>query len=294
VKGLLDDSVSGGIYAAPAVLDTALITTPLLSGQLAPFVDMKPIGGRRIAAPRLAPMQGGWGVAAGSAIQPMSSAGLMTSVDTPIWPYSAFLELSNELEADSPLDLGAAIIEQFGERLRAELDKVIAVGNGYNQPLGLFNTSGLVAIPSDNGVGGPVTVSDAESLIFGLPLQYRQGWEGSFVGNDTLYRRFRGIQVGPGDERRVFGMGTFGVQDSQSYQLFEYRYRVQNDLPNSKCGFFALKKFRLYVRAGAELIRERGGRQLALSNMQLIGLRARYGGQLVDSNAAALMTDLQG
>ena len=294
VKSLLDDSVSGGIYAVPAVLDTALITTPLLSGQIAPFVDMKPIGGRRVIAPKMTPLTGGWGTAPGTPVQPFNTSGLMSSVDTPTFTFNGFLELSNELEADSAIDLGAAVVDQFGERLRSELDRVVAVGNGTSEPLGVFNTSGLLAVSSDSGPGGPPTVSDAESLIFAQKLEYRQqNWNACFIGNDTTYRRLRSIQVGAGDERRVFGQGMMGTDDTQRYQLFEYKYRVQNDIPNNKCGFVALKRYRLYVRAGMEVIRERFGRTLALSNTQLLGLRARYGGQLIDTAAASVMTDLQ-
>src|SRR5205823_1985145 len=108
------------------------------------------------------------------------------------------------------------------------------------------------------------------------PLQYRLlELNPAFVGNDTTYRRFRGTPVGPGDQRRVFGL------NEQSYQLLEYPYRVQNDLTNNKLIFACLKKYRMYQRLGMEVVREAGGRNLTLANTSLIGLRARFGGRMV-------------
>lgn len=288
VKALLDDTISGGLHLNPVQLDEAVITYPLLSGQLFPFVDVKPVTGRRIMLPTIQNMTVQWGQAAGTAVTPFNTASLVASIDTPVWPVAGFIELSNELIADSPVAIGSTVTALFGERLKAELDRVIASGNGTSEPLGFLLASGLTAVNSDNGVVGPPTVSDAEALIFAVPLQYRQmDLNPAFVMNDTSYRRFRGVPVGPADERRVFGM------DEQAYQLLDYPVRVVNSLANSKAGFVCLKKYRLYQRLGMEPINEEAGRTLRLSNTRLIGLRARFGGTFVDSSAAAVMSDLQ-
>lgn len=288
VKALLDDTVSGGLYLNPVVLDTAIVTKPLLSGQLFPHVDVVPVTGRRVSTPVMENMTVTWGQSAGTAITPMNTAALVSPLDTTVMPVAGVAELSNELIADSPVDVGATVVNLFGERLKSELDRVIAKGDGVVEPLGIVNTSGLVAVTSDSGTGGPPTVADAEALIFAVPLQYRDlSLNPAFIGNDTTYRRFRGIPVGPADERRVFGM------DHQSYAFLEYPFRVANDLPNVKLAFGCLKKYRLFQRLGMEPIRESGGRTLALSNLSLVGLRARFGGRVVDANAFALMADAQ-
>jgi hypothetical protein len=54
-----------------------------------------------------------------------------------------------------------------------------------------------------------------------------------------------------------------------------------------------LKKYRLYQRAGYEIVRESGGRTLTLANTSLIGLRGRFGGRVVDGNAFAQTIDAQ-
>lgn len=288
VKALLDDTTSGGLFLNPVTLDQSIVVAPLLSGQLFPLVDLVPVQGRRVTTPAMANMQMSWGAASGTAVQPFSTAGLISPLDCAVMPVNGYIEIGNDLLADSPVEIGGTIVGLFGERLKAELDRVLAVGNGTSEPLGIVNTSGLAAVSSDSGVGGPPTVSDYEALIFSVPLQYRQkDWNPCFVGNDVSYRRARGIAVGPADERRVFGM------DEGSYQLLEYPYRVANDLANTQVLFGCLKKYRLFARLGMEVVRESGGRTLTLSNTSLIGLRARYGGRVVDGAAFALMSDCQ-
>lgn len=286
VKTILDDTVSGGIYMNPVALDEAVIIYPLLHSELLPYVDVKDVTGRRIITPTLQNMVVTWSTGAGSQATPMSTAGLIGDVDTAIFPVNGFIEVGNDLVADSPIQIGETVISLFGERLKAELDKVILIGDGVTQPLGITQATGLTAVNSVNGSPGPLTVSDAEALTFAVPVQYRRkDWNPCFISSDTGYRRFRQINVGNGDERRVFGM------DEQSYKLMEYDYKVGNDLTTGKYLFGCLKRYRLFRRLGLEFVREQGGRQLQLANTTLLGIRARFGGQPVDPAAFALMTD---
>jgi HK97 family phage major capsid protein len=289
VKALLDDTTSGGLYLAPVEFDANVIVYPLLSGELFPLVDVVPVTGRRIQGATISNVSMSWGAAAGTAIQPFNTSALVNELSTPVYPLSGAIEISNELMNDSPVNVGAVVTALYGERVRTELDRVIVNGNGYNEPLGITNTSGLVAVSSDNGTAGPPTVSDYEGMIFSVPKQYRQKeWNPAFVSNDTSYRRARGIQVGPGDERRVFGM------NHQSYELLDYPFKIQNDLSNSKVLFGCWRRYRAYQRLGSEVVVERGGRQLALANTTLVVVRSRFGGRPIDANAFALMTDAQG
>jgi HK97 family phage major capsid protein len=129
-------------------------------------------------------------------------------------------------------------------------------------------------------------VADAEGLQFAVPVQYRRkDWNSCYLSNDLMYQRFRSVNVGPGDERRVFGL------DEQNYELLSYPYRINNNLPNGVAMFASLKRYRLFRRLGLELVKESGGRQLRLSNTTLIGIRARFGGQPVDGAAFSIMSD---
>src|SRR5262249_29351600 len=149
---------------------------------------------------------------------------------------------------DSAPSLGQALTTAVGERVRHELDRVAALGNGTTEPQGFFNASGIGNVNSANGATGPPLVSDYESLWHGVAKQYRQrNLQVCYVANDLSYQRARSIQVGAADQRRVFGM------DEQGYMLLEFPYRIVPDLPNTKIGFACLKKMRLWQRAGMEI-----------------------------------------
>lgn len=290
IRALLDDSVSGGIEITPVVFDDALILTPVLFGELFPFVDVKTIPrGRRVKGGAVTNPEFTSGVGEGTAIQPFNTSAFVTAFDTAIFPAVAAIELGQDFEEDTPVDLGGQIIEQFGLKAMEWLDRVIAVGNGYDEPQGIFGATAATLITSTFGAAGPPTVSDAEALLFGVPKQFRA--EGgkflAYFSNDYTYRKFRSLPVGPGDERRLYGM------DHAEYKLGGYDHKIQNNIADGYLGFANLRKYRMYRRLGMQVRVETGGRQLALTNTRLIVVRMRYGGQLSIGGAAALMKDVQ-
>lgn len=290
VKALLDDTVSGGIEITPVVFDDAIVMIPVLFGELFPFVNVTNIPkGRRVKSGSMQNPTFTSGTAEGTAIQPFNTSAFVGAFDTPIHVATGAMETGLDFEEDSAVDLGAAVVEKYGDKALEWLDRVIAVGNGYNEPLGILNTTGLVAIGTDNGVAGPPTVSDYEGLYFGLAKQWRKeaGAVTAYIGNDTSYRRAMGIQVGPGDERRVFGM------EHDAYAMLKRPYKVQNDIPNNKVAFVNLKRYRMYRRLGLTVRVETAGRSLALANTKLLVLRMRYGGQMENAQAVAINTDCQ-
>lgn len=287
-KTLLDDTISGGIEVTPVVFDESIILTPVLFGELFPFVNVVNVGrGRRIKSASVTNPTFTSGVSEGTAITPFNTANFVSAFDTAVHVAVGSMLIGLDFEEDSPVDLGAVIIEKYGEKAMEWLERVIAVGNGYNEPLGFLNTVGLVSLQSDMGAGGNPTVSDYEGLMFGVAKQYRTepGAMTAFVGSDTSYRRARGIQVGEADQRRVFGM------EHAEYSLFGRPYKVQNNIPNNKLAFINLKRYRLYRRLGLTVKVEQGGRQLAETNQKLLVLRMRFGGQMETANAMATITD---
>src|SRR5690606_3375854 len=106
-----------------------------------------------------------------------------------------------------------------------------------------FNASGLASVTSGNNAP---TVDDYLSLAFSVEKQYRTpAMNCAYVANDTSYQRSRSIPVdASSDARLIHGM------DVSSYRLFDWAYRIQNDIPNTKIGFFALKRYRLWRRSG--------------------------------------------
>lgn len=290
IKTLLDDSVSGGIEITPVVFDDALILTPILYGELFPFVNVQTIArGRRVKGGSVVNPTFTSGVGEGTAIQPFNTASFVSAFDTAVYPAVAAIELGQDFEEDSPVDLGGQIVEQFGLKALEWLDRVIAVGNGFNEPQGFFNATGATNVNSVFGAGGPITVSDMEGLMFGVPKQFRgePGATLAYVANDYTYRKTRSIPVGPGDSRRVFGM------NHAAYELLDTQFKVQNDIPDGYAAYINLRRYRMYRRLGMQVRIETGGRQLALSNTRLIVVRMRYGGQLELGGACARMTDAQ-
>lgn len=287
-KALLDDAISGGIEIAPVIFDDMIVTFPLLFGELFPRVKVVPLStGRRVKSGKLNLPTLTSGTTEGQPIQPYDTSSFIQAFDTPIYNAVGALEYGLDLEEDSPVAFGAQILDAYQRRALEWLDRVIAVGSGTNEPLGLLNTPGIVAVPSVSGIAGPLFVTDAEELQFGIQKQYRSegGSKPVFVSNDVMYKRFRKVQVGPGDQRRVFGM------DHQKYNLLDSDYAIQNDIPNGKIGFFSPQRYRMYRRLGIQMRVETAGRALALSNTKIIVVRMRYGGQMETANAVAAMTD---
>lgn len=279
VKTLLDDNTSGGLEAVPIVFDAAVITYPVLYGELFPLVNVVPLArGRRIEGMSITNVSWTSGTAEGSGIMPFVTDSMIAAFDNTIYPAVCAVEIGNDFSQDSPVAIGQLVTQSFGMTAMSWLDEQIAVGDGTSEPQGVFNASGLTDIGNpENGSNAVATVTDYENLLFGLAKQYRPPQERSrcvFVANDTSYKRSRAIKVSSTDQRRVFGM------DHESYMLLEHPFKVQNTIPNTKCGFFNLAHYRLYRRMGMEMRVETGGRTLALSNTTLLVGRMRWGGKI--------------
>ena len=287
-KDILDDSTSGGTNAVPVTFDDAIALTPVLFGELFPLVEVKPWArGRLIDGSTMNNPTWTWNQSEGTALTPFDTTGFISAMDTTIFPIMGGVELGMDFEDDTPINFGGILVQKFGEKLSEQLDYVIASGNGTTQPQGIFNSSGYTTVTSVNAPNGPPTVSDYESLYFGLAKQFRRGDRVAFVANDTTYRRSRSIPVGPNDSRRVFGM------DHASYRLMDIPYKVQNSIDNTDAACCNLAYYRMYRRLGMTVRIETGGRTLALKNERLIVVRARFGGRLTLGGALAVNSGMQ-
>jgi len=284
VKALLDDSTSGGQEVVPVWFDDAIIQFPLLHSELLPRVDLRDVPrgssveGASIGNPTLT-----WNVADGTAMTPFDTTSLTTAIDTTIFPVTVSVEVGLDFLSDSPADVGRILVENIGQRMLAELDKVIADGDGTTQPDGIFNAGSTNDIGNPaGGAGAAAQIDDYESLMFGIGKQYRHAaMQPAFIANDTTYQRTRSIAVGAADVRRVFGM------DHNNYQLLGWSFLISNDLANDEAIFCAMKKYRLYRRQGQSVKWTSEGKELATKNLALLVVHGRYGGQVVDANAAA-------
>ena len=79
----------------------------------------------------------------------------------------------------------------------------------------------------------------------------------------------------------------------ESYMLFGHDFLISNQIPNTKAGFAALAKYRLYRRAAQEVRFTSEGKELATKNLALLVVRGRYGGKLVDADSFAFSDNWQ-
>ena len=286
---LVDDSTSGGTQLVPEFFDTAIIMPALLSGELLPHVQIVPV-------PRGKSIQGAafgsiptltWNTAEGTAVTEFDATSLISAFDNTAFEVNGFVEIGRHLESDTPYSVADLVLQAFQKRHEAELDKVIATGDGTTQPQGLDAASGTVTTNSTNSTAGPVKVDDAYTLFFGCPAQYRREPGASFVMNDTTYNRFISISVTSSDERRVFPM------DPQSFTMLGAPVRLSNDLSNSIALFGPLSRYRLYRRLGVDVTVTSEGKSLALARTTLVGITSRWAGKLTVGGSFAKMADLK-
>lgn len=285
-KTLLDDATSGGLEAVPIVFDDIAILTPLLTGELFPFVTVRTTTRRRVEGFAMGNPDVYW-TAEGSTPTVFDTAGFISAFDTNVHPCTGTMEVGLDFESDSPVAIADLLIGRYGEVMRKELDDVIATGSGSGRPLGIFNTVGITALTTANGTGGPWTVGDLDKLYYGVDAAFRQeaGNRLCFVGNDTTYQRLRSIQVGTSDQRRVLGMSYLGQGQPM---INDVRYCRNATIDNAALGAVCLNRYIMYRRAGFSVRRETGGTTLAAKNLAQYIFRMRIGGQLNHSSAAVV------
>lgn len=291
IKALLDDSQSGGLEAAPIVFDDRVITTPLLTGELFPLVDVSPLSrGRRVEGWSISNPSFTSNVAEGTEIPVFDTTSMIAAFDNTLYTAVAAIELGYDFEDDTPNNVGAIVTDLYGRAALEWLDEQIAWGDGTNEPQGIFN-AGLTDIGNPaGGNGADPQVDDYEALLFGIAKQYRPRSESDrcvFIGTDVSYKRARGIQVGTSDERRVFGM------DEESYSLLGHSFKVPQcrtivaATANVNTAFVNMRYYRLYRRLGLTMRIETGGKELALKNQMLMVMRMRWGGKMTLTAAGA-------
>lgn len=286
-KDLLDDSISGGSEISPYYFDDLLVTYPQLNGELAPMVQVVNIArGSSVQGGALGNPSVVWGTAEGTAINAFDTTALVTDISASIKSVTCAVQVGRDFLEDAPMDVGAQLAQNIVEAFAAALDSVIANGDGTSQPQGFFNASGTVAVTAAVP-NGPQVLGDYEGLMFGVGKQYRTpNMRTAFIANDTTYRRARGMPRGANDAQRINGM-TY-----QDYMLMGAPFKIQNDIPNTKAAFVCLSRYRLWRRLGTRIEWHTQGQTLGLKNEALLIVRARYGGKLVDGNAAAICTQM--
>jgi hypothetical protein len=116
VKALLDDSTSGGIEIAPIEFDDALVTYPVLFGELFPYVNVINLSrGRRVKGGSLVNPTFTSGIAEGTAITPFNTSAFVSAFDTTIYTAVGADELGLDFLEDSPTNVGGIVVQKYGE-----------------------------------------------------------------------------------------------------------------------------------------------------------------------------------
>ncbi len=300
-KTLLSDSTSGGTNVVPFWFDVDLITFPLLTGELFPMVDLRNVPrGNSVHGGSMQNPSVNWGTSEGTSIALFDTSALIAALNTSIYNVTCAIEVGRDFLADSPADVGRLLVEQTGQKLASELDRVVAAGNGTSEPTGIATASGTVTVHSVNNTTGPAVVADYSALLFGIAKQYRgAAMRCAFISNDTTYQRSRvNVRVDP----HALTGGTTTVNQTplladinsfNEYRSMGFPHKINNSLGNSTGIFAAMAKYRMYRRLGFEIRWITEGVELARRNTAMLVVRGRFGGQPVDGNAFAVMPDAQ-
>ena len=145
------------------------------------------------------------------------------------------------------------LTQLVGESLAHELDKMVAIGSGTNQPEGVVNKIGLNLVTPANGTAGPPpTLTDYYTMLFSLPKQYRNRKNNVvWISNDTTYQRSRTIMVNTGWNLPAFDV--LNQAAANEYTTIGWPHKIQNDIGNSTCVFADMSRFRMYRRIGLEI-----------------------------------------
>lgn len=285
-KAIIDESGgSGGLEAVPIVFDDDVIQTPLLHGELYPLVKVKPLDrGRRVEGVSTGTVTGSWGGIDDTAISLFNTNSYISAFDTTVFRWEGAIQIGLDFLSDSPIDFGAHVTEQYGERLLEDLDDVVAAGNGTTQPEGVINKSGATSVT----FGSATSLGNYESLRFGVAKpEHRSTVAASavFCGTETSYQRARAIPVGASDARRIMGY------DYSSYNWMERPYKINESLTNAQIFYAILARYRMYRRRGLTIRTSTEGQTLMLNNEMLIVAMARFGGQMERGACVAVTTD---
>lgn len=297
VKNLVDDATSGGLEIVPVVVDQNIITYPLLEGELLPRVDIIDLSrGRRVEGGSISNISVQWGDEDGDVIDQFDTTGMVNAFDTNIHSCTTSITAGNDFISDSPIRVGELLTRLMGQRLRSDLDRVVASGNGITEPVGITSATGVTLVNTANGASGPSTLGDHANLLFSVPKEYRLPSAANgccYISNDVQFGRSRAVGVGSDDARPLL---TGGAVDAgyHRYSTLGFDHCIENtSLPNTTTIFACMKLYRMYRRLGFSIRVEKGGRDLALKNLSLLIMRSRWGGQITDGTGFAIWTDGQ-
>lgn len=286
---LIDDSTSGGQHSVPEFFDRDMILLPILGGEVSPLVHVVDVP-RGSAAQNFTMGNPTFAAAntEGSSVSLFSTTSFIANHDTTFYRAAGAFSLGLNYMLDAVPGMASEVEMAYGRKAAEWLDEQIAIGDGTTEPQGIFNASGTTDITAGTPTTGPLTITDALNLLFGVSKAFRYYYptrQAAYMMTDASYKRFRQIATGvTGDTRLIFGM------DVESYTMFGHPVAiVGTGLADNQIAFCQFGGYRLYRRQGLRLRRTTEGDTNLRQNTMTIVADMRFGGQLDRGGYAAVM-----
>lgn len=131
--------------------------------------------------------------------------------------------LSEELLADSGIDLEAYIAQEYKERIAVSEEEAFLVGNGIGKPLGLVHQA---EVSTTTEQSGKISMDDMIDLLYSVKQAYRCTDSVVFVMSEDAYRELRKTKYFDG---RYIWNRKF--KDDGYDTLFGHRVYLSNYMP---------------------------------------------------------------
>jgi len=236
VKALSEGSDSAGGYLVPEDFRAEVIQRLPELSELYPHVRKLPTGRDSVKFPKLdTDVQMSWDEGESTAFD--ESTPSFDQISFSIHRCNAMTKTSRELLGDAAFDLAEYLQQLFSEAYAAELDRVIAVGDGSDEPEGIYSASGITAVAVD----GALTADDLIEIYHTVPKKYRKG--ARWMMTNTNVERIRKLK----DQNDQY-LWRPGLEGGQPDTLFGKYICEQEDLPDTWIGFGDLSCYRILQR----------------------------------------------
>lgn len=241
VKDLSAGTSSAGGYLVPTDFRDEIIARLPVSSELAPYVRTVPVRSDTGSIPSLATdiavnWRGGTTPAENQLIS--TTDPVLSSVSWSLKRADALTKISRELVADSQPSIVEFVTGLFQEALSAERDKMIAIGDGNDQPEGISVATGLSTIAAV----GSLTVDALISLEHTLARKYRM--RARWVMNSKNLGRIFALTETTG--KPIFMRDV--VAGNPETMVLGYPVSIQDDLADDEIYFGDLSQYLWFDR----------------------------------------------
>lgn len=160
------------------------------------------------------------------------SSPVLGTVTWSIHRMNAICKSSRELMADSAIGLAAFLQQLFTEAVAKERDKVIAIGNGSDRPLGISSAS----ITQSVSVGA-LSYDKMVDIEHALPKKYRAS--AAWVLDNTMM----GYVMKVKDDNGLPIFRRTNEVDKEPVRVMGYPVREQDDLPSTELHFGDMSRY---------------------------------------------------